>query len=224
VCIDRVAGARAAIALGASVIVMDDGMQNPSLAKDITLAVIDGATGVGNGLCIPAGPLRAPLAAQDFSALLVIGNGEARNAVASHIAVGKPTFRAGVVADAQVAFRLSGQTVVAFAGIGRPEKFFETLEQIGARIVARRAFADHHVFTKDDIDQLKPLASNPSHDAPVFPDGAFPILVTTEKDFVRLPTDMRDGVIALPATLAFDDQEGFARWFFESLKKIRASR
>ena len=198
VCSDRFAGARAAVAAGASVLVMDDGMQNPSLRKDFTLVAVDGGAGVGNGLCMPAGPLRAPLAAQlpRVDALAIIGAGEPGERVAAS-APGKPVFHARLAPDPAIAARLRGARVVAFAGIGRPEKFFDTLRETGAEVVATRAFADHHPFTPNEIATLKREAAE-----------ARARLVTTEKDFTRLPADC--DALALPARLEFPEAEKLA--------------
>lgn len=208
VCADRVAGARFALAQGAGAIVMDDGLQNPSLRKDVRIAVVDGAVGVGNGLCMPAGPLRAPLDAQlaQVDAVVVIGEGGAGAGVAAlakarNIAVG----RARLSPDAQAAASLRGQRVLAFAGIGRPEKFFDTLGETGAQVAARRAFPDHHAFTAQELSGLREEAARL---------GAR--LVTTEKDAARIG-EARMGeahmveagdITALPVSLVFED-EGF---------------
>ena len=141
-------------ASGASVIVMDDGLQNPSLRKDLALAVVDGETGIGNGLCLPAGPLRAPLSAQWplVDALVLIGEGDAGAAVArAATARGKPVLRASLRPEADTAARLQGRRVLAFAGIGRPEKFFATLEASGAVIARRRSFPDHHPYRAAEV-------------------------------------------------------------------------
>jgi tetraacyldisaccharide 4'-kinase len=154
---DRVAAAREAIADGASALVLDDGLQNPSLAKDYSLAVIDGEAGFGNGLCFPAGPLRAPLARQAHfvSAEVVIGGADAS---ASALGGERAPFRARLEADAIVGAELIGRPVLAFAGIARPEKFFATLEGLGAQITARRRFPDHHMFDAREIDEILAVA------------------------------------------------------------------
>ncbi|MDF2115810.1 tetraacyldisaccharide 4'-kinase [Roseiarcaceae bacterium H3SJ34-1] len=175
---DRVAAARAAVRAGASVIVMDDGLQNPSLVKNLSIAVVDGATGIGNGLCIPAGPLRAPLEDQLAltHAVLIIGTGSrgdeiAEAARAHDLAVIEATLEPTAASRA----RLSRQKIIAFAGIGRPEKFFETLRGLGATLVQAIPFPDHHRFSSGDISTLKSASRQ---------FGA--TLVTTEKDYVRL--------------------------------------
>ena len=146
---DRVAGARLAASAGASVVIMDDGLQNPSLAKDLAIAVVDGASGIGNGLALPAGPLRAPLERQlgHVGAVVIIGAGAAGERVAAEARrAGVPVHAARLVADAAAAAAIRRRPVLAFAGIGRPEKFFATLEDAGAVVVERVAFPDHHRF------------------------------------------------------------------------------
>lgn len=195
---DRPAGAALAARQGATVIVMDDGLQNPSLAKDLSLAVVDGAAGIGNGLPLPAGPLRAPMRVQwrKVDAVLVIGPGPAGERVmADARARGVPAYRGRLVPDPAAATRLKGQRVLAFAGIGRPDKFFETLAECGATVEVARAFPDHHAFTAAEIAGLHEEAkARGLH------------LVTTEKDAARLAgSPMRSGVLTLPVHLHLDD-------------------
>ena len=137
---DRVRSARSAVAAGANTLILDDGLQNPGLVKDLAFAVVDGETGFGNGLCVPAGPLRAPVSAQApfVQALIVLGGGEAASARIAAFAPGKPLIRASLEPDALAAAPLIGREVVAFAGIARPEKFYATLRRVGAQIVATR--------------------------------------------------------------------------------------
>ena len=200
---DRVASARLARDDGASVLVMDDGLQNPALAKTLTAAVVDGEAPFGNGLCLPAGPLRAPVAlqARHVDAVVLIGGAAlARARVASQIG-DKPLFTARLQADAIAAAVLIGRPVLAFAGIARPEKFFATLGELGAQVEERHAFPDHWAFTPREIERLLTRARK-----------ARLIPVCTEKDFVRLPPDLQTHVRTLPVTLGFDDPEGVARW------------
>ena len=207
---DRVAAAREAIAEGASVLVLDDGLQNPSLAKDYAIAVIDGEAGFGNGLCFPAGPLRAPPERQApyVSAEVVIGE---RGSPPRAHGPAKPLFRARLEADAIVAAGLIGRPALAFAGIARPEKFFATLEAIGATVAGRRAFPDHYVYSARDIAELAAVANRRGL-----------TLVTTEKDYVRLAAGQRAGVRALPVTLRFDAPERVAASLREALASFRA--
>ncbi|KPF65763.1 hypothetical protein IP69_17065 [Bosea sp. AAP35] len=198
---ERAAGAALARALGASVIVMDDGLQNPALAKTLRLAVVDGASGVGNGHCLPAGPLRAPLDAQlmEVHAVLVIGEGRQGDAVAAAAtAQGVAVLRGRLELAPETASRLEGQAVMAVSGIGRPEKFAATLREAGARIVAERAFGDHHAYSPGDIAALVEEAA--LYDC---------LIATTEKDMVKLrplwPHDERHRLLPVPVTLAFTD-------------------
>jgi len=197
---DRPRGAARAKAEGASIVVMDDGFQNPTLAKDISLIVIDAEVGIGNGLVLPSGPLRAPLGFQlaRSDALIVIGNGKAADPIASWMkAQGRPVLAAGLVPDQETSW-LSKAPVLAFAGIGRPEKFFKTLEAEGGELVGQVAFADHHRFTEADAERL--LSEAKAKNAQ---------LVTTEKDWVRLPADrgplgdLKSAALPLPVRLRF---------------------
>jgi tetraacyldisaccharide 4'-kinase len=193
ICTDRLAGAKAAIAEGATFILLDDGLQNPQLAKAFSIAVVDSEVGIGNGLCLPAGPLRAPLSAQWCHVQAVISIGEGTTdapLLAQAYKRGIATFKARLVPDPSLAAAISGQRVFAFAGIGRPEKFFATVRQTGADVAATQAFPDHHRFTKLDLTSLARLAKQR---------GIIP--VTTEKDAMRLPPEMRANVVALAVTL-----------------------
>jgi tetraacyldisaccharide 4'-kinase len=191
VCSDRAAGARGAVKLGATAIVMDDGMQNPSPRKSLVVAVVDAATGIGNGLCPPAGPLRAPMAAQwpAVDALVTMGAGAPGDAMTDRArAMGKPVFSARLRANEADAAALRGQRVLAFAGIGRPEKFFASLDEAGALVVGRRSFGDHHVFSSRERDSLAREARRL---------GAG--LVTTEKDAARLPPGFATRILRVRA-------------------------
>lgn len=175
---DRPAGATLAVARGATVIVMDDGFQNPSLAKTRSLLVVDGAHGVGNGRVLPAGPLRAPLAPQlaRADALLVVGPGEAGEELAAlAVDLGRPVMRGHLVVEAEARAWLQDRDVLAFCGIGRPAKFVETLGAAGVRNAVLRPFPDHHAYTDADAGRL--LAEAKATGLP---------LVTTQKDAVKL--------------------------------------
>jgi tetraacyldisaccharide 4'-kinase len=205
---DRVAGASAARAAGASVIVMDDGFQNPSLAKDLSIIVVDGRNGIGNGSVFPAGPLRAPLAAQiaRAHALVVIGGGDgAAIPVAAARQRGIPVFAARLVPAPGDLAALAGKPLLAFAGIGDPEKFFATLAAAGADLWVRRGFPDHHAYTAGDATALLARAEA---------SGLLP--VTTEKDMVRLAGSPETAALAaatrtLAVKLSFDDIAGFSQ-------------
>jgi len=205
---DRVKGAQAAVAAGASVIVMDDGFQNPSLQKSFSVLVVDGRRGIGNGRVVPAGPLRAPLTAQlaRADALVVVGTSHAGAGVtaAAH-GCGLPVFHAGLTPDAAVVAALAGARVLAFAGIGDPEKLFATLAGAGIAVEATRSFPDHHCYTPAEAEMLCGEA-----------DREALTLVTTEKDLARMQGDTRVAALAararaLPVTLALSDPAAFLR-------------
>lgn len=201
---DRVASAKAAVAAGASILILDDGLQNPALAKSLSLLVIDNAYGLGNGLCVPAGPLREPLggALKRVHAVVRIGTGDAAVDTGA-----LPVFEAQTV-PAPTAPNLAGAKVVAFAGIGRPEKFFRTLEDAGADIIRRRAFPDHHFYDNSDIQPLIDKA---------FVEGAR--LITTEKDLVRVPRRAGRNIETYPVALAWRDERAFTDYLSARLSK-----
>ncbi|MBP2311163.1 tetraacyldisaccharide 4'-kinase [Azospirillum soli] len=183
---DRAEGARAAEAAGAGAIVMDDGFQNPGLAKNCSLVVVDGGVGFGNGRLVPAGPLREPVACGLARADAVVVMGEDRAGVERLVGGALPVLHARLE-PAGEAMDLSGRAVLAFAGIGRPEKFFATLEALGARVVERVGFADHHPYRPEEIMALADRAAGL---------GAMP--VTTAKDAARLPAALRSLVRVVP--------------------------
>jgi tetraacyldisaccharide 4'-kinase len=199
---DRVRSARSAVEAGANALILDDGLQNPGLSKDLAFAVVDGETGFGNGLVIPAGPLRAPVSAQlpFVQALIVLGGDDAAASRIAALARGKPLFRASLEPDALAAAPLIGREVVAFAGIARPEKFYATLRRVGAQIVATRDFADHHPYTQREVEALIEEAGRR---------GA--LLVTTEKDMARLSARQARAMVALPVTLRFEEPASVRR-------------
>ncbi|MBX9778327.1 MAG: tetraacyldisaccharide 4'-kinase [Xanthobacteraceae bacterium] len=212
---DRFAGAQAAAAVGASVIVMDDGFQNPSLAKDVSVLIVDGKRGIGNGRVIPAGPLRAPLLVQldRAQALVVVGEGELADVLSKARQRTLPVFRARLTPDPSFVASLAGKRVLAFAGIGDPEKFFVTLRNIGVTLAATRRFDDHHRYTRTDVQALCDEAERAGLG-----------LVTTEKDVARMQRDedvaeLAARARALPVTLTFDDEAGFSRLLREQIRQ-----
>jgi tetraacyldisaccharide 4'-kinase len=217
---DRVAGAEMAVAAGASVIVMDDGFQNPSLAKDFSLLVVDARRGIGNGRVVPAGPLRAPLAAQlaRSDALLVIGTGAGADDVVKQASKrGIPVFAARLQPDARFVAAHRGARVLAFAGIGDPQKFFATLAEAGIALGATRSFPDHHRYTRAEAQALCDEATR-----------AGLALMTTEKDLARISGDDAAAALAtradaLPVTLAFEREDGFRTLLLEQLAATRWS-
>jgi tetraacyldisaccharide 4'-kinase len=182
---------------GAEALVMDDGLQNPTLNKDLSILVIDGVSGFGNGRLLPAGPLREPVtaAAARCQAAVLIGPDNPQALAALPPAL--PVHRA-VMAPGPAMHALAGQRVLAFAGIGRPDKFFATLIEAGVVLAEQVAFSDHHRYTPAELDTLRRRAvANRA------------VLVTTRKDYVRLPAGWRGGITALDAGLAWQDEAAF---------------
>ena len=179
---DRLAGARAAQRDGADAIVMDDGFQNPSLAKDLAILVVDGRRAIGNGRVFPAGPLRAPLEAQLARAHAVLVVGTPAEGAASILAIarrhGAAIFHGSLEPDHANLDALGGRRVLAFAGIADPEKFYATLQEAGVSVAERASFPDHHRYTAADARALIARA-----------DAMGLALVTTEKDYARLAGD-----------------------------------
>ena len=218
---DRIGGVALARSQGASVILMDDGFQNPAIAKDASLIVIDSDRGLGNGRVFPAGPLRAPLPPQleRTDALIVVGDGAAAKTVAAAIAArGKPVLSAHLRADEASLAQLRGKSVLAFAGIGDPIRFFRTLRANGIEVIRERAFADHHPFSKSEIETL---ITEAKRDALT--------LVTTEKDLARLrsgegvPCWAKD-IVPFAVTLEFDGAAQLRKFVSEQLFKAREKK
>jgi tetraacyldisaccharide 4'-kinase len=215
---DRLDGVALARSQGATVIVMDDGFQNPAVAKDASLIVIDAQRGLGNGCVFPAGPLRAPLLPQiaRTDALIVVGDGAGAGEVAAAVtARGKPVLSANLKAnDASIA-SLAGKRVAAFAGIGDPNRFFRTLRASGIEVVLEQAFADHHAFSQSEMETLIAQATREAL-----------TLVTTEKDLARLrgreglPDRARE-IVAFAVTLEIDGVAELRKLVSEWLFKAR---
>lgn len=207
---DRVAGARLAKESGANVIVMDDGFQNPSLEKDLSVLVIDGARGIGNGKVIPAGPLRAPLGPQLARAHAILIVGDVTGAMPT---TDSPTLHARLEPDSVALASLKGCRVLAFAGIGNPPKFFATLAAAGINVQIQRGFADHHRYRADEAAAL--IAEAERHDL---------TLTTTEKDLARLKGDPGLAALAararaLPVELMVSEADDFRRLVLGALRR-----
>jgi len=201
---DRAGGAQAARMAGASVVVMDDGLQNPSLVKDLALLVIDGRRGIGNGRVIPAGPLRAPLEAQlaCVDAALVIGEGEGAAGVTEMARARNLTvWRGRLTPEPNAVAALAGQNVLAFAGIGDPHKFFATVAAAGIPAPVTRSFPDHHRYSAAQAADILACAER---------ENLIPL--TTEKDFARLTATPALSALAartrvLPVALFVTDED-----------------
>jgi tetraacyldisaccharide 4'-kinase len=192
---DRMAAARAAVAAGAELLILDDGHQDPRLVKDLALVVVDGDYGMGNGRLIPAGPLREPAEAGLSRADAVVAIGAPAASIGGIAGFAGPVLEARLAPDDD-ALGLAGKSVLAFAGIGRPEKFFRTLRDLGAKIAGERAFADHHRYAPEEIMALVESAARSKA-----------VLVTTAKDWARLPPEARPMVTAVRVRLEFADPQ-----------------
>ncbi|HTW52055.1 MAG TPA: tetraacyldisaccharide 4'-kinase [Stellaceae bacterium] len=185
---DRAAGVREAVARGAAAIILDDGFQNPHIAKDRSLIAIDAAYGFGNGRLIPAGPLRERIAGglDRADAIVLIGDGEVS------VPASTPVLHATL--EPVAGGRFAGVPVIAFAGIGRPAKFFASLRELGVMFVAERGFPDHHAYRAAELAALRREAK-----------AAGALLVTTRKDWVRLPASEHAGIEVLDVALRWRD-------------------
>lgn len=195
---DRPAGAELADRNGAEVIVMDDGHQNPTLRKHISFVVVDAQTGFGNRRILPAGPLRESIrdGLKRAHAVILVGGDENAKITGFHGTV----FRARLVP--QEIPHLREKPVMAFAGIGQPKKLLQSLRELGANVKSLKGFPDHHVYTAKEISALQAKAAE-----------AGAMLVTTEKDYVRLPQRRRRGIYPLPVKAVFDDPQALQAYF-----------
>ena len=195
----RARGAQIALRHQAKAIIMDDGFQNPSLIKTLSFVVVDGKTGFGNKEVIPAGPLREPVEKGLVRADAVIIVGEDKTGIRDYVKkidADMLIFTGHFEPDMRTITSLKGKNVVAFAGIGRPDKFFDMLVEKGINVVKRVSFPDHYSYTRFDIEQLM----NDTGELP---------LVTTTKDFVKVPVDMRSGIKVISGEFIFNEQEEF---------------
>ncbi|MBN8522066.1 MAG: tetraacyldisaccharide 4'-kinase [Alphaproteobacteria bacterium] len=193
---DRPAGAKLAELAGADLLIMDDGLQNPTLSKTLSFLVVDDSFGLGNGRLIPAGPLREPVldTLNKTDAIILIGKN-------LPFETDKPVFNAQIK---PARILPSNTPYIAFAGIGRPGKFLTTLQDIKVNLIDFHAYADHHPYSEKDIQKLKERARI---------SGA--TLITTEKDMVRLSPSLAEGIETLPISLVFDDPSA-VRSFIEA--------
>jgi tetraacyldisaccharide 4'-kinase len=184
---------------GASVLIMDDGFQNPSLAKDLSLLVVDAEYGFGNGRVCPAGPLREPIknAASRAHAVISLGGSLSENVM------NLPAF-VGYTEPTSNATDIHGERVVAFGGIGRPEKFFNSLKAAGAELTETISFPDHHPFSDAEIKNVLAKAKTQNS-----------IAITTEKDFVRIPAALRTDIMSFPVRLRWEQADAFEGFILE---------
>ncbi len=190
---DRLAGVRAAAHAGAKAIIMDDGLQNPTIRKDLSFLLVDAADPAGNNRVFPAGPLREPMARAIARADAVVLVGRGEPAIGES---GRPRFRASTAIETTI----SSGKAVAFCGIGAPDRFFDALEARGFSLAARIAFPDHHRFTAVELETLRRKAAT-----------AGAALITTEKDFVRLSPEARDGVAVARLKMSVDNPDALMR-------------
>lgn len=191
---DRARGARMIADRGRhDVIIMDDGMQNPYLAHDLEIGVFDGSSGVGNGWLMPAGPLRVPLSSGLAQLDLAVINGADETGFSAQIPASVEQYSARLHPEKSVIEELAGTPLLAFAGIGRPKRFFASLEAAGGEIAKELSFADHHPYSQHDLMQILEDAQRYGAE-----------MITTQKDWMRLPPDWRSRVAMLPVTLEID--------------------
>ena len=194
---DRVTGARAIAAQGSyDVIIMDDGLQNPHLQKQVRIGVFDGGFGVGNGWLIPAGPLRTSWRTGMGMMDMAIINGTDSAGVAAQIAGRLPVHHVKTQIDQEVVHSLQGTPLLAFAGIGRPARMFDSLKEAGAQIAKTLSFADHHPYSAHDLTRIQEDAHH--HGA---------AMITTHKDWIRLPAEWRERVTLLPVSILPEDSD-----------------
>jgi tetraacyldisaccharide 4'-kinase len=190
---DRAAGGRSAVAAGAEIVVMDDGLQNPALVQDLKIVVVDGGVGFGNARLIPAGPLREPLGSGLARADAVVLVADPEKTAIVPPTAGQPPWHVARLKPTAAAEPLVKRRVVAFAGIGRPAKFFATLAALGAHVVSAHAFPDHHPYAPEEIVALTDIAN-----------AADALLVTTAKDAVRIEASLQTLIAVVEVGLEFE--------------------
>jgi tetraacyldisaccharide 4'-kinase len=203
---DRAAGVHMAANAGADAVILDDGFQNPGIEKDLSVLVVDAEYGFGNQRVLPAGPLREPVAAglARADAVALLGPGGLPAAVAK---AGLPVVRAEL--RPVNAGDFAGARVVAFAGIGRPGKFFASLREAGAVVIAEREFPDHHRFADREVADLREQAL-----------AADAVLVTTAKDWARLPPAAHAGIQVLEVEIAWQDVAAVGRLLADAVPHV----
>jgi tetraacyldisaccharide 4'-kinase len=197
---ERAAGVRTAVAAGAKLVLLDDGFQNPSVAKNLSLIVVDASYGFGNGRVIPAGPLRESVGrglARADAVVLIGAEPQPRTPALPQIGSNSPVLHASM--QPLAGERFAGKRLLAFAGIGHPGKFFATLRQLGAELVGSRSFPDHHPFRAGELGELRRAAEQ-----------VHARLITTAKDIVRVPVTIRSEIEVLEVEIRWADPDALA--------------
>ncbi|MBX9697766.1 MAG: tetraacyldisaccharide 4'-kinase [Alphaproteobacteria bacterium] len=207
---DRVASVSYAAKDGADIIVMDDGLQNPSVYKDLSILVIDGPYGLGNGEVFPAGPLRETLASALHRVHAVVVIGEDSQGLEDQIPSHIPVFRAEIQLMHQDVAARAQRPLLAFCGIGRPQKFFDSLKSAGLNVKSVHSFPDHYAYQDPDLASLFQRAEKEGLDC-----------VTTEKDYVRLQAHHQALVYKMRAEIVLSDGEGFKDFLRDHLQRNR---
>ncbi|MBR1904342.1 MAG: tetraacyldisaccharide 4'-kinase [Alphaproteobacteria bacterium] len=199
---NRFEGAKRAVDEGADIIIMDDGFQNPSLYKDLSFLVFDGHYGIGNGKIIPAGPLRETLkdGIKRADALIILGKDKHNLAERSHL----PVFFGHTEVQTTI---INNPNVVAFAGIGHPQKFYHTLSAHGFNVMETFDFPDHHFYSKTELEQIIQKARAKNAD-----------IYTTSKDFVKIPTQFHKDINVLEIAIVWDEPDKLLQFISERIK------
>lgn len=207
---DRVAGAMLMRRKGVDLILMDDGHQNPTLHKNVSLVVVDGVQGFGNGHIFPGGPLREPVESglRRAHGMIVVGTPNAQVTQALDHFSGS-IYYAQFKTD--IAGLLQNKKYMAFAGIGQPHKFFQSLESQGLQVAHTRAFPDHHMYTDKDLFALKAHARQKGY-----------VLITTEKDYVRLSKSQKKDVLWAPLTITWKGNKSPVSFILKALDHVQS--
>ena len=198
---DRAEAAKLAIKSGADILIMDDGFQNPGLYKDISFLVFNGKFGIGNGGIIPAGPLRETFASgiKRASALIIIGNDETNIAKKTDL----PVFFADITEEQP---NIKNKNVFAFAGIGYPEKFYNSLKNVGLNIIEKQDFPDHHFYAENELNKIIETAKKQNLE-----------IFTTSKDYVKIPADMQKYFNVLNIKIKWHDEKSLTDFIWQKL-------
>ena len=203
---DRFSAAQKAVKNGADVLIMDDGFQNPGLYKDLSFLIFDGAAGIGNGWPVPAGPLRENFAAGLKRAQAAVIIGEDRSNLIGRLKE-LPVFKAKIVSEPPT---LTSDKVIAFAGIGRPEKFYDSLREHGIEPIKTFDFPDHHFYDRQELENLLRQAQAEKAE-----------LITTAKDFVKIPSQMQPHFKVLEIKIKWEDEDLLRQFIYERIRSLQ---